>query len=176
MPLGDLRWLRQRRAKMISTWRRFWRLDSDERLAVGDAAFWLCATWIAMRVLGFRRWKNALSGFLPTLPEASIPSNTSPSNGGDLLAQARATARWHSVVARHLFIRTNCLEQSTALWFVLRRRGIAAKIRFGARKQVESLEAHAWVECANVALDEDQGVHVHFRPFEGAAVMGSLPD
>jgi hypothetical protein len=176
MPLSDLRLLRERRAKMISTWHRFWRLDSGERLAVVDAAFWLCATWIAMRVLGFRRWKNALSGFVPTLPAASIPSNISPSNAGDLLSQARATARSHSVAARHLLIRTNCLEQSTALWFVLRRRGIAAKIRFGARKQAERLEAHAWVECMNVALDEDQGVHVHFRPFEGAAVMESLPD
>jgi hypothetical protein len=161
---------------MISTWHRFWRLDSKKRLAVVDAAFWLCVTWIAVRVLGFRRWKNALSGFLPTLPAASPPSNTSPSNRGDLLSEARATARAHSVAARHLFIRTNCLEQSTALWFVLRRRGIAAEIRFGARKQAEKLEAHAWVECMNVALDEDQGVHVHFRPFEGAAVMETLPD
>ena len=129
-----------------------------------------------MRVLGFRRWKNALSRFVPTLPAVSIPSNTSPLNAGDLLSQARATSRWYTVAARHLFIRTNCLEQSTALWFVLRRRGIAAKIRFGARKQAERLEAHAWVECMNVALDEDQGVHVHFRPFEGVAVMESSPD
>jgi hypothetical protein len=161
---------------MMGAWRRFWRLDSDERWAVGNAAFWLSATWIAIRVLGFRRWKNALAGCLPALPEGSIPSNTSPSNAGDLLSRARATARWHSAAARHLFIHTNCLEQSTALWFVLRRRGIAAKIRFGARKQAERLEAHAWVECLNVALDEDQGEHVHFRPFEGAAVRESLPD
>ena len=117
-----------------------------------------------------------LSKFVLTLPPASIPLSTGPSNTGDLLLQARALARWRSVAARHLFIRTNCLEQSTALWFVLRRHGIAAEIRFGARKQAERLEAHAWVECMNVALDEDQGVHVHFRPFEGAAAIESLPD
>lgn len=126
-------------------------------------------------MLGFRRWKNALSKFVPTSPHASIPLSTDPSHIGDLLLQVRALARWHSVAARHLFIRTNCLEQSTALWFVLRRHGTPAEVRFGARKQAERLEAHAWVECMNVTLDEDQGVHVHFRPFE-AAVMESLPD
>jgi hypothetical protein len=156
---------------MIRTWHRFWRLSSDERLAVSNAAFWLCATWTGLRLLGFRRWKNALSRFAPTRPAISIAPNRE-----DLLCEAQALARLHSAAARHLFIRTNCLEQSMALWFALRRRGFVAEMRFGARKQAERLEAHAWVECMNVALDEDPGVHLHFRPLEGAAVMESLPD
>ena len=169
--MGNLTLLRERRATMISTWRRFWRLSSDERWAVCNAAFWLCATWTGLRILGFRRWKNVLSRFEANPPAASIPSNT-----GDLLLRARAIARWQSAAARHLFIRTNCLEQSTALWFLLRRHGVVAELRFGARKQAERLEAHAWVECMNVALGEDQGVHLHFRALEGAAVMERFPD
>lgn len=62
------------------------------------------------------------------------------------------------------------------LWFILRRRGVAAEMRFGARKAAARLEAHAWVECMNVALNEEQGEHLHFLPFEGAAMMESLPD
>jgi hypothetical protein len=156
---------------MISAWRRFRDLSSHEQSAVLQAAFWLAATWIGLRVAGFRRWKNTLSRLAPSVPAASVDANSA-----EILAQARAMARWHAAAARHLFIRTNCLEQAMVLWFMLRRHGVAAEMRFGARKEAARLEAHAWVECVNVALNEEQGKHLHFLPFEGAAMMESLPD
>ncbi len=61
------------------------------------------------------------------------------------------------------------------LCYLLRRRGIPADLRFGARKQSARLEAHAWVEHLGVPLNEDQGEHRHFLPFDNP-LMETLPD
>lgn len=53
------------------------------------------------------------------------------------------------------------------LWWLLRRRQIAAELRIGARKLEGQFEAHAWVEYAGAMLG-DLGVdHLHFSPFDG---------
>src|SRR5271168_2039946 len=122
---------------MISAWRRFRQLSSDERSAVRNAAFWLAATWMGLRVAGFRRWKDTLSRMAPAVPAAANDANSA-----ETLLRARALARLHSAAARHLIIRTNCLEQAMVLWFILRRNGVAAEMRFGARKEAARLEAH----------------------------------
>jgi hypothetical protein len=121
-------------------------------------------------VVGFRRWKNLLEH---TLRDANPPASSDPA----LLAQAVHLTRLYSAAARHLFLRTNCLERALALYFLLRRRGLPAELRFGARKQAAQLEAHAWVVFRGVALDEDQGEHRHFFPFDGVrALVETLPD
>ena len=53
------------------------------------------------------------------------------------------------------------------LWWLLRRRGIAAELRIGARKEVERFEAHAWVEVDSAVLNDASEEHRHFVPFEG---------
>ena len=40
------------------------------------------------------------------------------------------------------------------LWWLLRRRGIAAELRIGARKEFERFEAHAWVEVDSAVLND----------------------
>jgi len=46
-----------------------------------------------------------------------------------------------------------CLRQSLVVWFLLRRRGLPAELRIGARKVEDRLEAHAWVESNGLCLD-----------------------
>jgi hypothetical protein len=137
--------------------RRFWQLPGSERSIVLQSAFWLTATWFALRLIGFRRW----SGFTERRAIFVNPAANSPQ-----LLEARNITRLLSAAANHLFVRTNCLEQATALCYVLRRRGIPAGVRFGARKESAGLEAHAWVEHVGIPLNEDRGEHLHFLPFE----------
>ena len=141
----------------FSVLRRFWQLPGSERPIVLQSAFWLTATWFALRLIGFRRW----SGFLERDPIVAKTSGNSSQ-----LAEARNITRLLSAAASHLFVRTNCLEQAMALSYVLRRRGIPAELRFGARKDSPRLEAHAWVEHLGIPLNEDRGEHLHFLPFE----------
>ena len=63
-------------------------------------------------------------------------------------------------------MRTNCLEQSLVLCWLLRRRGIAADLRIGARKDSDRFEAHAWVELNSQVLNDATAEHRHFVPFE----------
>jgi hypothetical protein len=141
----------------FSALRRFWQLPGSERSIVLQSALWLTATWIALRLIGFRRW----SGFLE---RRSIVGNASENSSQ--LVDAKNITHLLSAVADHLLVRTNCLEQATALCYVLHRRGIPAELRFGARKDSAGLEAHAWVEHMGIPLNEDRGEHLHFLPFE----------
>jgi hypothetical protein len=141
----------------FSALRRFWQLSGSERSIVLQSAFWLTTTWFVLRLIGFRRWR----GFLERRSMVVNIAANSPQ-----LVEARNITRLLSAAANHLFVRTNCLEQATALCYVLRRRGIPAALRFGARKDAAGLEAHAWVEHLGIPLNEDRGEHLHFLPFE----------
>ena len=75
-------------------------------------------------------------------------------------------ARLVRVAAEHGPYHAKCLEQSLVLHWLLRRQGVDARILFGARKDEEQMLAHAWVEVNGEALNEDNGVHRHFLPFD----------
>ena len=141
----------------FSALRRFWQLPGSERSIVLQSAFWLTATWLALRLIGFRRWSGILD-------RRSIAGNAT--ENVSRIAEAKNITRLLSAASSHLFVRTNCLEQATALCYVLRRRGVSAELRFGARKDTAGLEAHAWVEHLGIPLNEDRGEHLHFLPFE----------
>jgi transglutaminase superfamily protein len=49
-----------------------------------------------------------------------------------------------------------CLSQAIALTWMLRRRGIAAVVRLGARSQRGAFKAHAWVEYQGVVLNDPE--------------------
>ena len=156
--------------KTFDAWRRFSHLSGSDRTTVLEAAVYLCATWMGLRVCGFRRWKKIVEQSLSPVPQDALPD---PAR----LPEAVNVSRLLSAAARHLFLQTNCLQQALTLYFLLRRRGLAAELHFGARKQSALLEAHAWVTYLHVPLNEDQGQHRHFFPFEGAnRLMETLPD
>lgn len=145
----------------METWRGFWRLSGYARGLVLEAAAALLATWLGLRLAGFRRWKAVLAWLAPDMPDVGGASDPA------LVESARKIARLQQAAARHLFFRANCLEQSLALWWLLRRRGIAAELRVGARKDAGRFEAHAWVELDGAILNDTGEEHLHFVPFDG---------
>ena len=147
--------------RAMETWRGFWRLSGYARGVVLEAAAALAATWIGLRIAGFRRWKTVLAWLAPgtTIPTGPIDP--------DLVHSAREIARLEQAAARHIFFHANCLEQSLTLWWLLHSRGIAAKLRIGARKDAGRFEAHAWVEFDGAVLNDAGSEHLHFVPFDG---------
>ena len=114
---------------MMQRWHRFWQLSGYQRGLALEAGGGLLATWVGLRLAGFRRWKNVLAWLAPSL-------NTTARQADALQRQsAEAIARMAAAAARNFFFETNCLEQSLVLWWLLRRRGIAAELRIGARKE-----------------------------------------
>src|SRR5271154_2404191 len=145
----------------MERWQRFWRLSGYERGVVLEATGGLLATWLGLRLAGFRRWKSTLERLSPSTNWVTREPGESQKQSAELIARMAAAA------ARNLFFGTNCLEQSLVLWWLLRRLGISAELRIGARKEVGRFEAHAWVEVDSVVLNDAGAEHRHFVPFEG---------
>lgn len=99
------------------------------------------------RTLHFLEWRIGLT-FPSVEPDA---------------AALNAAAR--SVVAAAVMLpgRHECLEQSLALWYLLRRRGVAADLTFGMRQY--PFGAHAWVAYRGEPLNEDREALRHYVAF-----------
>ena len=143
----------------MEIWRRLWRLNGFERVAVIEAAAALCLTWLGLRLAGFRRWKAIVEW------SSRTPALISDANVETNAGAGRDIARMAAAAARYLPFRTNCLEQSLVLWWLLRRRRIAADLKIGARKEANRFQAHAWVDFEGGGATEE---HLHFVPFEGS--------
>jgi len=127
--------------------------------------------WVALRLKlqGFQATNQSLQRKFSVLQkplwEIGVP---------ELEAERVAlTARMVRAAARHGLGNPSCLEESLVLAYLLRRQGIEAQLRIGVKKNIPKFEAHAWVECAGVALNEAESLHDHYAPFE--AEFTSMP-
>jgi hypothetical protein len=78
--------------------------------------------------------------------------------GSGAVACALAAARPVNLVAARL--RATCLTRSLVLQWVLARRGIGTDLKVGVRNEGEGLQAHAWLECGGVPVNDTvQAVH-----------------
>jgi Transglutaminase-like superfamily len=140
----------------IQSWRTYWALNHVERAIARSAALALTATWIGLRLFGFKRWKQIVTRRIET------------SEPRCLALSANRILQLQTAAARHLFFHANCLEQSLVLWMLLRRHGFAADLKIGARKEAGRFEAHAWVELNRVPLNDQTDSNRQFVPFDRA--------
>ena len=130
---------------------------------------------VSLRTVGFQRWQSALARLTgsrshPSLSSLQAGLNSQPGEASASSLEinkqrARQIARLVRAAANHGLYRANCLEQSLVLWYLLKRNGLESQIRFGARKEEDQLQAHAWVECGGIALN---GVDQRYAPFAAA--------
>lgn len=115
--------------------------------------------WVAfrLRAQGFQATKRHLLS--PDNRDSQIDSNRARE-------KALLTARMVRAAARHGFGNPSCLEESLVLLRLLNVQRIAAQLRIGVKKNAPEFEAHAWVECEGLALNETEALHDHYAPFE----------
>lgn len=82
-------------------------------------------------------------------------------------AESLRDARAVTIAARYGVFRPLCLTRSIALQSMLRRRGIQATVRVGARRKGGRLEAHAWVELEGAVLGDSPEHVAGFAPLGG---------
>jgi hypothetical protein len=114
----------------------------------------------SLRFRGFRWTQAMLARFLPG------PREASPRTAAEMASDAARTARMVSAAVRYGYGPRTCLEKSLTLWWLLSRQGIACHVRIGARKSSGRLEAHAWVEFGEVALDEPDLFQLRYAAFD----------
>ena len=79
---------------------------------------------------------------------------TGPAGGVGLDWQAiRRLEQLVGLAGRHQLYPITCLRQALALQVLLARRGTAAELRLGVRKDAQRLLAHAWLEFDGQILD-----------------------
>lgn len=129
-------------ATLISRYRR---LDPTRKRLLREATLALGMASLAVALLPFRH--AILVGAVPlawTRRESSIP---------DL--------RWAvEAAAARLPVRTMCIEQGIAMQRLLRRRGIDARLHYGARPDAGAagLKAHVWVTIGHEIVIGGDGV------------------
>jgi hypothetical protein len=120
---------------------------------------------LSLRWRGFRSTQTSLQLLLTDAPREHDPLLVNK--------DAATTAQMVNAADRHGLVHPSCLAKSLTLWWLLSRQGIPAHLRIGIRKKAEKFEAHAWVECDGVALNEPDEQHHHYAAFDAA--FSSLP-
>jgi transglutaminase superfamily protein len=159
-PLCDTEPMRAaaRRRRLASTLRIWATLRSSaDRSVLFEAALLLPLVFVGLRTVGWLRMHRFLD-------RPSAPVRRS-------IEEARHLAGLVEAVARRGPVRYTCLQRSTVLWRVLRRRGLEAELLFGVRNEGPGDHRfHAWVEHAGHVLNDTPDVRERFARF------GTAPD
>jgi Transglutaminase-like superfamily len=141
---------------MWKAFQRYRALDPEAQSLFWQAVRLLARIGVSLRLRGFQQTKERLRKKLSA--QAVERRGTAEA--------LQKTCRMVKAAARYGPGHPTCLEQSLALWFLLQRQGMPAQLRIGVRKLPEKFEAHAWVECDGVALNQGEEVHQHYAAFE----------
>ena len=132
---------------------QFHNLNAMQKRTLLAAWLWLPLFWLGLRVLGLPRFQ----AWLLKSPARSALSLTLP--------VVRALGEAVNIAARHTPFPVTCLSRSLLLGWLLHRRGVASDLRIGVRLTQGKLDAHAWVECEGVPVNDSPDVNAQFASF-----------
>ena len=151
---------------MLKNLKRFRALERAAQTLFLRALAMLPLVGLSLKLRGFDATRSALRKRL---------SRATPQTDLDSLSkQIALTAHMVNAADQHGLVHPSCLVKSLTLWWLLGRQGIPSQLRVGIRKEGGNLEAHAWVECEGMALNEPEERHHHYAAFDAA--LASLPE
>lgn len=147
-------------------WLCQWRgLAAWERSTLMSQAFRLAVVWLLLRLLGFKKMHRLVEA-----GNAKVPAHQF-SDGLTSAAYAQRCAQLTEIAARHGLYQANCLHQSLALCWLLRRNGLQARLRIGVKPDTKPFQAHAWVELDGEILGRPID---EYQPFTMLKPSGDL--
>ena len=135
-------------------------LNPGDRRTLAHAMILLPLMALALRLTGLRRSQSIFSRIIPH------NSARKPEQSEAALTQALRISQLVGLAVRHGIYPANCLQQSLALWWLLRRQGIRSELYIGTRKEAGRLDAHAWIEIEGVVLNDSSDVRHRYEPFD----------
>jgi len=128
---------------------RFGEVGPRRRALVAEAVLHLLAARIALAIVPFPKLARRIGRFVP--PEEAPCLQETPTAQH---VQHATDVGWAVTRAAHyLPFSAVCLPQAMAAHAMLRRRGVASVMHFGAAKGEEKpLDAHAWLDAAGVEV------------------------
>lgn len=141
----------RRRRSWKSRATRLVQVDWHQRLLLAEAVAGLLAARVKIAALPFRTIAGRLGVFVapddPRIAEHRAPAPAERARIAEQIGWAVTRA------ARHVPFEAVCLPQAMAAHAMLRRRGIASAMHFGARRNDEKpIDAHAWLDAAGVQV------------------------
>jgi len=137
--------------RMARKLRRFGQIGWRRRWLLVEAAVWLLLARIALLAIPFPALARRLGAFVPPTDERVTLAGRDASAHDAQLAEEIS---WATVcAARQVPFRAVCLPQAMAARIMLRRRGVASVLHFGAaRGRDKPIDAHAWLDAAGVEV------------------------
>lgn len=124
--------------------------------------FWWSFCWLilpfvelSVRLLGYRRsrwlatWLARLLGAVHTRKAQGEWSS---------ISRARRFATIIEHANQKSLLRYRCLARSLLLWMLLKAHQIDSEVCIGVARQDDSLNAHAWVECGGIPVNERETI------------------
>lgn len=140
--------------------------NRSEKCLLMQAFFLLPVFTLMLRVLGFRRSCIVLSRLFVS------SDNPPPVSTDQILGKARRiTEIVKSANNDYSFFLFSCLPESLTLWYLLRRRSIAADLCLGVRTLTGPFESHAWVEYQHHVLNDIENVADIFATFDLSSII-----
>jgi len=137
----------------MTRWRQFVALTWRERRTLLAATVGLPLFGIGLRVLGMRRLQACL--------RSRAPASDDRLSRDECLRIAALI----DIASRYGPYRATCLTRSLLLGWMLERRGVASRLRIGVRLIEGAFQAHAWIECARVPVNDRPDVGERYAPF-----------
>ena len=139
----------------LSRLARFSALTLSQQRMLLAAWFLLPFFWLGLSKLGLARLHALLQRRRLTV------------NPGSALAlpEIQALGEAVNIAARHSPFPATCLTRSLLLDWLLQRRGIWSQLRIGVRLTQGMLDAHAWVECEGVPVNDLPDIATQFASF-----------
>lgn len=129
--------------------RRFGQIGWGRRALVAEAVLGLLAARVTLAVVPFPNLARRLGRFVPPLEARRLGAAASAE-----AARTAAEIGWAVTrAARYVPFKAVCLPQAIAAQAMLRRRGVASVMHFGAARGADAaLDAHAWLDAAGVEV------------------------
>lgn len=139
---------------MPSAWSRWRELSFQEKKWLFLMLLLLPLISAMLRLFGYTRTQTWLLRHSQKTTFIEADSNT--------LQMAEQLAVLANIAGRRGAITATCLRQALLLQWWLRRLGLDAKLKLGARLQEGQFDAHAWVELEGRALGQTEMNHQAF--------------
>jgi hypothetical protein len=138
-------------------------LTPGQRWILLESLAFLPVVWVGLRTLGFARLHKALA--IRTLETPKHPIS---------IREIQALSEAVSLAASQCPFPVSCLTRSLLLSWLLLRRQVANQLRIGVRLDGVAMQAHAWVECEGVPVNDSCDVAARFAAFDGPVHEGAF--
>ncbi len=120
-------------------------IPKEDLLLVFKSWFALLAVHLLVSLTPFKWWRKYL---------LRATKHSPTQDGAPTARSALHIARLFRIATRNHVWSPNCLRRSLALYYILSRSGLRAKLRLGVKRENNELLGHAWIEYKGRVLND----------------------